>query len=278
MIEHHIPRRALAGALTIALGFLGLATEAQALSAFGASADIVGIQTQLHEGGPGAFSASKTFSVYNGSGNGINGYAAADLAGAKLHASSLAVRPSCNQVGGENCNYGNGIATQAAMWDTLTFVQKDGGPIENISLLPTYLEIDGHLSGEWARAKYRYYMGSSSDFDLSGLAWEELGDGTRENLDIMVVPLSTTPVFVYFELWTSAFTDGVFDSMSVADFGNTMSFNLVLPDDMAVQSASGVFLTNGASAVPEPATWAMMILGFGLVGVAVRRRPSPLSV
>jgi hypothetical protein len=25
-------------------------------------------------------------------------------------------------------------------------------------------------------------------------------------------------------------------------------------------------------AVPEPSTWAMMLLGFGMVGVAVRRR------
>ncbi len=31
------------------------------------------------------------------------------------------------------------------------------------------------------------------------------------------------------------------------------------------------------SAVPEPATWAMMILGFGLVGGAMRRRRSALS-
>lgn len=29
---------------------------------------------------------------------------------------------------------------------------------------------------------------------------------------------------------------------------------------------------SGSSAVPEPATWAMMILGFGLVGAAMRRR------
>ncbi|MBT9472342.1 MAG: PEPxxWA-CTERM sorting domain-containing protein [Phenylobacterium sp.] len=27
-----------------------------------------------------------------------------------------------------------------------------------------------------------------------------------------------------------------------------------------------------SSAVPEPATWAMMIMGFGLVGSAMRRR------
>ena len=30
----------------------------------------------------------------------------------------------------------------------------------------------------------------------------------------------------------------------------------------------------GGAAVPEPATWAMMILGFGLIGVTARRRRS----
>ncbi len=33
----------------------------------------------------------------------------------------------------------------------------------------------------------------------------------------------------------------------------------------------GYFITRGG-VVPEPATWAMMIAGFGLVGVAARRR------
>lgn len=34
----------------------------------------------------------------------------------------------------------------------------------------------------------------------------------------------------------------------------------------------------GAQAVPEPGTWAMMILGFGLVGAAMRRRKTAVSV
>ena len=30
-------------------------------------------------------------------------------------------------------------------------------------------------------------------------------------------------------------------------------------------------------AVPEPATWALLLLGFGLAGAALRRRPSPAA-
>lgn len=37
-------------------------------------------------------------------------------------------------------------------------------------------------------------------------------------------------------------------------------------------SAFGTVTINGAGAVPEPATWAMMIGGFGMVGGAMRRR------
>ncbi len=38
-----------------------------------------------------------------------------------------------------------------------------------------------------------------------------------------------------------------------------------------------VVLRSTAGAVPEPATWAMLITGFGLVGAAARRRQSTLS-
>lgn len=33
------------------------------------------------------------------------------------------------------------------------------------------------------------------------------------------------------------------------------------------------FITAAVSAIPEPATWAMLILGFGVVGGAMRRKP-----
>lgn len=36
--------------------------------------------------------------------------------------------------------------------------------------------------------------------------------------------------------------------------------------------AGAVTLSNAAAAVPEPASWAMMILGIGAVGCAMRRQ------
>ncbi len=57
---------------------------------------------------------------------------------------------------------------------------------------------------------------------------------------------------------------------SSADFSNTASIRLFLPQGVSFTSASGAFLA--ASAVPEPAIWALMIGGFGAIGLAARRR------
>lgn len=49
-----------------------------------------------------------------------------------------------------------------------------------------------------------------------------------------------------------------------------------LRDNVLGDNRGGVSLA--ISAVPEPATWAMMILGFGVVGAAMRRRKTNVSV
>lgn len=59
-------------------------------------------------------------------------------------------------------------------------------------------------------------------------------------------------------------TDGkAISSLTFTSGQNSFEF-----DDLAVQ----------AGAVPEPATWAMLVLGFGLVGSAARRRRSTLAM
>jgi hypothetical protein len=39
----------------------------------------------------------------------------------------------------------------------------------------------------------------------------------------------------------------------------------------------GVVTIGGTPAVPEPATWAMMIGGFGLIGATMRRRSTKIA-
>jgi len=64
------------------------------------------------------------------------------------------------------------------------------------------------------------------------------------------------------------------------DFGHTGLFRFdSLPDGLSLSSASGLFLTNIAPpAVPEPASWALMISGFGLVGAACRQRRTRAAI
>lgn len=55
---------------------------------------------------------------------------------------------------------------------------------------------------------------------------------------------------------------------------NTLSFR-VENGAQAAGNPTGLrveFLSSAANAVPEPATWAMLVAGFGLVGAAARRR------
>jgi hypothetical protein len=62
------------------------------------------------------------------------------------------------------------------------------------------------------------------------------------------------------------------------DYGNTSSLSFILPTNVTFTSASGVFLNANNNAVPEPATWAMMLFGFGLVGSAMRRGRRSIAI
>lgn len=66
------------------------------------------------------------------------------------------------------------------------------------------------------------------------------------------------------------------EAYSVFDFSHTIVASYQGPQGSTTYSASGAFPGTQSlgpiSAVPEPATWAIMITGFGLAGVALRRR------
>nr|WP_255601895.1 PEPxxWA-CTERM sorting domain-containing protein [Polymorphobacter megasporae] len=59
---------------------------------------------------------------------------------------------------------------------------------------------------------------------------------------------------------------------STLDYSNGGGIKIGHVDGVSYTSDSGVFLTSVAGAVPEPASWAMLVAGFGIVGGAARRR------
>ena len=69
-----------------------------------------------------------------------------------------------------------------------------------------------------------------------------------------------------------------FNMPTIFNFGSGGSFSLLLQDAAfgtpGTARVSGTF-TYLSSSVPEPGTWAMMLLGFGAVGFAMRCRRTP---
>lgn len=83
------------------------------------------------------------------------------------------------------------------------------------------------------------------------------------------------------ETWTGASWVSVFDVPAVSGFGLMTRDSGIIPsfttDRLRFRATGGdlyysVSELQAFAVVPEPATWAMMIAGFGLVGFAMRRR------
>ncbi len=87
---------------------------------------------------------------------------------------------------------------------------------------------------------------------------------------------ASIPEPIQFSLYEGVPTGGVFLAQSSLDFSPTIAFKpevspyYVKVDVISANNevAGGTFTTS----VPEPASWAMMLVGFGALGVALRRR------
>jgi hypothetical protein len=153
----------------------------------------------------------------------------------------------------------------ASAWDIITLTNDT----EEVQYVPFEFTADGSASnGDWGYASgfARYSFGSDATTWFSA-----------PKVDITHAPLSVSqtlrldPGQTLTRYWFAAI--GAEASRGgTADFGHTMRFTWEVPDGVSYTSASGSFMNGVPSAVPEPATWAMMIVGVGLVGATLRRR------
>jgi hypothetical protein len=91
-----------------------------------------------------------------------------------------------------------------------------------------------------------------------------------------------------YNMLSLAFLDGTFQSFSGAGYTGPIKARAQFTADPGQRIAGITFASSGNSfeidnlavsaAVPEPATWALMILGFGVVGAAMRRRKPKLAL
>ena len=103
--------------------------------------------------------------------------------------------------------------------------------------------------------------------------------GTGSSVQIAAQKLihgSSVPELIQYSLYTGTPGSGTFVSQSSLDFAPTVAFTptvgayYVQVDYIAASGeVAGGTIT---SSVPEPASWAMMLVGFGALGVALRRR------
>ncbi len=118
-------------------------------------------------------------------------------------------------------------------------------------------------------------IGNTYDFTFT--LEDPLGTTTSTQIQAQLLAHnSSTPQLMQYSLYTGTPGSGTFQSQSSLDYSPTIAFSPAAGDYYlevnyiaANNEVAGGTLT---AAVPEPASWAMMLAGFSALGVALRRR------
>lgn len=216
---------------------------------------------------------------------GLAALAAASLLASPASAADVITANSTGPSGG--WQYGTGNNYQPS--NTL-LLQTSGG---------NELALRVHQRGELAPASdangvYSFALGTTPinfDWDIGALNYgaqsaqitvTDLLNGTSFSYDPLASPNDNKIVCVYgctsldyqnsFQLnWTGLFDPTRNDTYSInltTKFGTSDN----PPNSLTAYAKVGSGYAGLQAAVPEPATWAMMLLGFGAIGIATRRR------
>jgi hypothetical protein len=184
---------------------------------------------------------------------------------------SYSLASSANLASGVLTAYSETGIASASIWDTFTFSSLPAGG----ATVTATLSLSGTLTGlSYGIADLQ--EGPQTDFANGATSINDVFFNTGvfpmpSSISLSFNVENGTPDTVLAEIFISG--DG---AGGVANFGDPPTLSLSLPMGADVATASGVFAN--FTAVPEPSTWAMLILGFAGLGYAgYRSRTRPLT-
>ncbi len=225
------------------------------LSSAGAARATCPIETAGYQGGAyGAYAVTTTACFTDIDENGGTGFTTAA-------ASSVGLSSSATLASGVlTADSQSGFAS-SSIWDSFTYT---GLPAGGTTITAT-LSVPGTLTGSSDGMAALEEGTQTEGLTLVDTVFFNNATGQPEPLSLSFDVTNGAPVIVFAEIQV----DGL---NGVADLGDPPTLSLNLPEGASVTTASGVFDSFVTATVPEPSTWAMMLLGFAGLGYAAYRR------
>lgn len=219
----------------------------------GASNGSAYARADLGTGQLGVSATGTARTKYGDSGDGVQGNASAAFADGLNFLIAGASPSTSTNIGVSIDLHGNFLVSSpyigSSLSNSLSFGNAAFSTTDGFDAAP-----NGHTASGWV--SYSFSPDTAGDMVFSGI-YALTGDSEHINF------------------YESLFTHS--GNGETTDFSHTADFAFFLPSNVSFTSDSGVFLTANVGSVPEPSTWAMMIMGFcGLGFIAHRRRDKQL--